>query len=84
MLTVQSFITAWTAALKLLSDFNAWLEHWEPLWLFIVLNLELGFSVLIWRMARMEYWYDKEWNERKAARRKRQLQFDSLTQGEGR
>lgn len=66
-----------------LEIFNKWLEHWEPLWLMLILSAELIFSVLIWRMARIEFWYDKEWNERKAARRKRQHSFESLNQGEG-
>jgi len=59
------------------------LTKWEPLWLFVLLTAELVFSILIWRMARIEFWYDKEWNERKAARRKRQFNFENLTDGEG-
>lgn len=61
---------------------NSFLGKWEPVWLFAVLVLESIFSILIWRMARIEYQYDKEWNERKAARRKRALQFENLTTGE--
>jgi hypothetical protein len=65
-----------------LVSLNKWFGQWEPLWLFLVLLIETIFSVLVWRMARMEYWYDKEWNERKAARRKRKFEFESLTDGE--
>lgn len=46
------------------------LTKWEPVWLFLLLALELWFSIAIWRMAKIEFEYDKEWNERKAARRK--------------
>jgi hypothetical protein len=64
--------------------FLKWLEHWEPLWLLIVLVAELIYSIRIYQMAKIEFEYDREWNERKAARRKRQMQFDNLTVGEGR
>lgn len=50
------------------------LTVWEPLWLFILLAAEMVVSLLIYRMARIEFEYDREWNERKAARRKRQVQ----------
>ena len=52
--------------LKLLTDT-------EPAWLLIVLVAELIFSVLIWRMARIEFEYDKQYNikmEAREARRK--------------
>ena len=49
------------------------LTKYEPEWLFILLSAELVFSILIWKMARIEFEYDKEWNERKAARRKKQM-----------
>lgn len=60
-----------------------WLEKWEPLWLLIVLLAELIYSIKLHRMAKIEFEYDKEWNERKAARRKRHLNFENLTEGEG-
>lgn len=67
-----------------------WIPRSEPYWLFWILSAELLmaiigtiFSVLIWRMAKIEFEYDKEWNERKAARRKRAMQFEHLTEGEG-
>lgn len=59
------------------------LAKYEPVWLLLILTVETVFSFLIWRMARIEFWYDKEWNERKAARKKRHLQFEDLNQGEG-
>jgi hypothetical protein len=52
--------------------------------LLIVLVAELIYSIRIYQMAKIEFEYDREWNERKAARRKRQMQFDNLTVGEGR
>lgn len=66
----------------MLVSLNKWFSLWEPLWLFVVLAIETVFSVLVWRMARIEYEYDKEWNERKAARRKKKFEFESLTDGE--
>lgn len=60
------------------------LSKWEPLWLLVVLVAELIYSIRIHRMAKIEFEYDKEWNERKAARRKKHIQFDELNQGEGR
>lgn len=59
------------------------LSRYEPLWLLVVLVAELWYSIQIHNMAKIEFEYDKEWNERKAARRKRQLNFESLTSGEG-
>lgn len=61
---------------------NLFLSKWEATWLFLVLVGETVFSILIWRMSKIEFDYDKEWNERKAARRKRQFQFEDLNQGE--
>lgn len=60
-----------------------WLAKTEPLWLLCILTLETYLSYRIWSMAKVEFEYDKEWNERKAARRKKQMNFDQLTQGEG-
>lgn len=51
--------------------FLAFLEHTEPLWLFILLSGEMWLSYQIWKMAKIEFQYDKEWNERVAARRQR-------------
>lgn len=62
---------------------HEFLSKYESIWLFLILSIETVFSFLIWRMARIEFDYDKEWNERKAARRKRHLQFEELNQGEG-
>ena len=59
------------------------LSKYEPLWLLAVLCAELWYSIQIYKMARIEFEYDKEWNERKAARRKRQFNFEQLTTGEG-
>lgn len=59
------------------------LETYEPLWLLVVLIAELVYSIRIHTMAKIEYEYDREWNERKAARRKKHIQFDELNQGEG-
>ena len=59
------------------------IEVWEPLWLLVILTAELVYSILIWKMAKVEFEYDKDWNERKAARRKRQFNFEDLTKGEG-
>lgn len=59
------------------------LTRTEPLWLLIVLVAELIYSIRIHTMAKIEYEYDREWNERKAARRKKHLQFDDLNVGEG-
>lgn len=50
------------------------LLKYEPIWLFILLLAEMVVSLLIYRMARIEFEYDREWNERKAARRKRAIQ----------
>ncbi len=59
-----------------------WLTKWEPVWLLGILSLETLVSLLIYRMSKIEFDYDKEWNERKAARRKKHLQFEYLTDGE--
>ncbi len=59
------------------------LTRWEPLWLIVVLIAELVYSVRLHHMAKIEFEYDKEWNERKAARRKKHVQFDDLNVGEG-
>lgn len=71
-----------------LEAINTWLAHWEPTWLFCFIAFEslVGVPVNIYMayILTKEYWYDKEWNERRAARRKKQAQFDSLTAGEGR
>lgn len=59
------------------------LQHWEPLWLLIILTIEMAAGLYSAWILRVEYHYDKEWNERKAARRRRHLDFESLTAGEG-
>lgn len=53
------------------------LTKWEPVWLLIVLVAELIYSIRIYTMARIEFDYDKEWNERKAARRKEHAKKES-------
>lgn len=66
---------------------NAWLAHWEPLWLFLVLVYEALIGTATFVILIMEYWYDKEFNEnikaaRKERRRKKYLEFENLTEGE--
>lgn len=66
---------------------NEWLEHWEPLWLFLVLTYEALIGTATFVILIIEYWYDKQFNEnikeaRKERRRKKLLEFDNLTDGE--
>ena len=49
----------------------SFLTHWEPLWLLIVLVAEFIFTFLSWRMLKIEFEYDKKWNERQEARETR-------------
>lgn len=66
-----------------MDSLNKWLEHWEPLWLFLLIGAEMLIGAASLYVLVREYIYDKEWNERKAARRKRHLQFEHLNDGEG-
>lgn len=59
------------------------LSKYEPIWLPILLTAELFYSIRLHTMAKIEFEYDKDWNERKAARRKKHLVFEELNQGEG-
>ncbi len=62
----------------MLRHLNQILSEWEPLWLFGALFGEFLVSILIWRMARIEFDYDREWNERKAARRKKRIKEETI------
>lgn len=49
----------------------AWLEHWEPLWLFLILFAELCIGLRNWFTLEKEYKYDKEFNEQYIIPKKR-------------
>jgi hypothetical protein len=46
-----------------------WFEHWEPIWLFVILAIEtwVGLLSLIW--LRREYFYDKEKDDSRKQRK---------------
>ena len=64
------------------------LEHWEPLWLLIILGGELIVGLYSAYMLHKEYVYDKTFNEemmeRRKERRRKKYEFERLTDGEGR
>ncbi len=62
---------------------NNFLAKYEALWLFVLIGLELVCGVVTVAILILEYNYDRMWNERKAARRKRHLNFTDLNIGEG-
>lgn len=73
--------------MNLLNSTNSLLEHWEPLWLFLILGYEavIGTATLV--ILLIEYWYDKQFNEnikasRKERRRKKFEEITNLTEGE--
>lgn len=41
-------------------EFNTWLEHWEPLWLFLILFIETIVSSLILWWTVKEFKYDEK------------------------
>jgi len=38
----------------MIEEFNLFLEHWEPLWLFAVLYGEIILAFLLWRLTKQE------------------------------
>lgn len=48
-----------------------WLTRWEPLWLFLILAAELGFSIRSWIVLEKEFSYDKDFNEQYIIPKKR-------------
>jgi hypothetical protein len=60
----------------------AWLGRTEPLWLFVVLMIEMVAGIYSAVILTIEYKYDRDWNERLRARRKKKMDFEELTQGE--
>lgn len=48
-----------------------WFEHWEPIWLFLILAIEtvVGFAQLYWIIR--EYNYDKQKDDQKKQRKTR-------------
>lgn len=55
---------------KVMESFNLWLEHWEPLWLAGILFFEGFIGVLTFTILLVEYFYDKQVEEKKSSRRK--------------
>lgn len=49
---------------------NSWLEHWEPLWLFLVLTAELLVGLLMVYWMRREFYYDAQKDQTKRKRTK--------------
>jgi hypothetical protein len=73
--------------MKTLEAINTALSHWEPTWLFLLIAFEaligVPVNIIMLHILNKEYWYDKEWNERKAARRKRIIQAEITPSNEG-
>lgn len=67
---------------------NIFLGKWEPLWLIAILSLEATVGIATFVILIIEYWYDKEFNENIKAsrkeRRRKQYEFENLTEGESR
>jgi hypothetical protein len=65
----------------------AWLEHYEALWLFILIGGELIVGLYSAWMLHKEFVYDKAWNEemleRRKERRRKKYEFEQLNTGEG-
>jgi len=75
----------------MLNNVNSVLEHWEPIWLFLILAYEALIGTATFAVLIIEYWYDKQFNEniknaRKERRRKKfeeyKLPEQNLTEGE--
>lgn len=49
---------------------NNWLSHWEPMWLFLVLFVEMVVGIATLTILVLEYFYDKQYNETKHQKRK--------------
>lgn len=62
---------------------NSFLARWEPLWLFLLIGFEGLVALYSAWILTVEFNYDKEWNERKAARRKRIIQAEIKVSNEG-
>lgn len=75
----------------MLGPLNSLLEHWEPLWLFLILFGELCIGLRNWFTLEKEYRYDKWFNEQYIVPKKRfkqrkaalMLPEETLTSGEG-
>lgn len=69
---------------------NAWLGHWEPLWLFILIGFEaligVPINIATLYILILEFKYDKDFNEAMKAsrreRRRKKYEFEQLTEGE--
>ena len=75
----------------MLNNVNSVLEHWEPIWLFLILAYEALIGTATFIVLLIEYWYDKKFNDNiKAARKERRrkkyeeykLPEEKLTTGE--
>ena len=53
----------------MLESINGWVEHWEPLWLFLILHFEGAIGVATLVILVKEWYYDKNIEERKYQRR---------------
>lgn len=61
---------------------NAWLEHWEPTWLFLILLIEtiVSTAILVWTIKEFYYDYSKDANKR-TRKKKGSLVVDSVERG---
>lgn len=50
---------------------NTWLAHWEPLWLFVVLAVEMLAGIYTALMVKKEFDYDKDKDDQKRQRKTR-------------
>lgn len=67
----------------MLETLNSVLGKWEPIWLLVILAIEMVAGVYSAWILTVEYNYDREWNERRRERRKKKMEFEHLTTGEG-
>ena len=71
--------------------FLEWFTKWEPVWLFLILFLELCIGIRNWFTLEKEYDYDKWFNEQYVVPKKKfkqrkaafTLPEQNLTEGEG-
>lgn len=54
----------------MLEVLNSYLEHWYPLWWSIVFVVEMFLGMATLGILVMEYFYDKEYNEKRKKKRK--------------
>lgn len=61
-----------------------WLSKTEPLWLFIILAIEMFMGVYTAVILTIEFNYDKMWNEqlKEAKKRRKKLDYEEMCQGE--